>query len=603
MSTFRRSLPLLKSLAARPPRAQVLALALVSALLLAVVPTAAQNAPAAGTEASGIDKALASAIKGISAREVGAHVKFLASDLMEGRGTGERGGELAAEYIATQFALIGLGAPVPTGASTPPSYFQDVPLVGVTTTIDQTLVAFINDEETFTPKYLDEAVYWTESQQELAEVSAPVVFVGYGIVAPQYGWDDFKDVDVTGKIVMMLVNDPPSEDPAFFGGKGLTYYGRWTYKLFVASEKGAAGAILIHNTDMAGYGWDVVRSSWGKETAFNPIDAEATPPLKVAGWITQETAAKVLTQGKQDLATLMEQAKTKEFRPVVLTDVEMAARVTSKIRPIKTRNVVAFYPGQDPNKNSEFVVYTAHYDHLGIGPPVDGDSIYNGAQDNATGVAALIEIARTYTLRGVKPRRSVLFMATAAEEQGLRGSQHFTDRRHLFIYPARFAANVNVDGISSLGETNDFVFLGADRSPQLNRMAATAAKHLEFTIKPDPHPEKGHYYRSDHFNFARLGIPSISVKNGNDYKNQPPGWGEERYQEYLDTKYHRPSDQVDDTWNFEALAKTAGVAWYLGYLAATDEELPMWNEGDEFASERKEALAELADQAKAPAKP
>ncbi len=240
MSSFRRTLPLLKSLA------------LVPALLLAVTPAAAQNAPATGTEASGLDKAIAAAIKGISAREVGAHVKFLASDLMEGRGTGERGGELAAEYIATQFALIGLGAPVPTGANTPPSYFQDVPLVGVTTTIDQTLVAFINDEETYTPKYLDEAVYWTESQQELAEVSAPVVFVGYGIVAPQYGWDDFKDVDVTGKIVMMLVNDPPSEDPAFFGGKGLTYYGRWTYKLFVAAEKGAAGAILIHNTDMAG---------------------------------------------------------------------------------------------------------------------------------------------------------------------------------------------------------------------------------------------------------------------------------------------------------------------------------------------------------------
>ncbi len=311
----------------------------------------------------------------------------------------------------------------------------------------------------------------------------------------------------------------------------------------------------------------------------------------------------MLSQGHQDLAALMEQAKSKEFRPVVLTDVEMAARVTSKLRPIKTRNVIAFYPGQDPNKNNEFVVYTAHYDHLGIGPAVNGDNIYNGAQDNASGVAALIEIARTYTLRGVKPRRSVLFMATAAEEQGLRGSQHFTDRRHLFIYPARFAADINIDGISSLGETNDFVFLGADRSPQLSRIAATAAKHLEFTIKPDPHPEKGHYYRSDHFNFARLGIPSISVKNGNDYKNQPPGWGEERYQEYLDTKYHRPSDQVDDTWNFEALAKTAGVAWYLGYLAAIDEELPMWNEGDEFASERKEALAELADQAKPPAKP
>ncbi len=577
-------------------------LALAITLALAVTPAAAQNEPTqAGAEATGLDKAIAAAIKGISGREVGAHVKFLASDLMEGRGTGERGGDLAAEYIATQFALIGLGAPIPTGANTPASYFQDVPLVGVTTDIDQTVVAFIDDEQSYTPKYLDEAVYWTESQQELAEASAPIVFVGYGIVAPQYGWDDFKDFDVTGKILLMLVNDPPSEDPAVFGGKALTYYGSWTYKLFVAAEKGAAGAILIHNSDMAGYGWDVVRSSWGQEQFFNPLDAEATPPLKVAGWVTQETAAKILAQGQQDLAALMEQAKSKDFRPVMLTDVEMAARITSKVRPVKTRNVVAFYPGQDPAKNSEFVVYTAHYDHLGIGPEVDGDNIYNGAQDNASGVGALIEIARTYTRRSVKPRRSVLFMAVAAEEQGLRGSQHFTDRRHLFIYPARFAANINIDGISALGETNDYVFLGAERSPQLTRIAQTATKHLEFTIKPDPHPEKGSYFRSDHFNFARLGIPSISVKVGDDYKNQPPGWGEERYQEYLGTKYHRPSDEVDGTWNFDALARTAGVAWYLGYLASIDEELPMWNPGDEFESERKEALAELADLTAKPA--
>ncbi|HXI01999.1 MAG TPA: M20/M25/M40 family metallo-hydrolase [Candidatus Saccharimonadales bacterium] len=570
-------------------------LPVLAALLLMITPAAAQNAPkqqAAGGEE--LSRAVEAALRGIGGREIEAHVDFLASDHLQGRGTGQLGGEIAADYIGAQFQLMGLGAPVPTAAKTT-SYFQDVPLVGVNLDPNQSIVAFSNDTETFNPKYLDEAVYWTESQKELAEASGPVIFVGYGIVAPQYGWDDFKDVDVTGKIVMMLVNDPPSDDPNFFGGKALTYYGRWTYKLYVAAEKGAAGALLIHTPDMAGYGWDVVKSSWGKEQDYNPLDPEGPPPLKIAAWLSQETASKVIQMGHQDLTALMEQSKSKDFRPIPLDGVELASRLTSKVRNFNTRNVIAFYPGSDPAKNAEFVVYTAHYDHLGIGRPVDGDDIYNGAEDNATGVAALLEIARTYTRRSVKPRRSVLFIATAAEEEGLLGSAHFTDRHNLFIYPGRFAADVNLDGLSPLGESTDYVFLGADRSPQLTKVVNEAAQQLGFTIEPDPHPEKGHYFRSDQFNFARLGVPSISVKNGDDYKNEPPGWGEEKYQEYLTKKYHQPSDQVDSTWDFDGLAHTAGVAWYIGYLLTTEDELPMWNEKDEFASERKEALAELAD--------
>lgn len=570
-------------------------------LLTAAFPSIAQEpAASAEEEAPELDKAVAAAIRGITSREIEAHVSFLASDHMRGRGTGEQGGELAAEYIAAQFKLIGLGAPVPTGAGTPPSYFQEVPLVGVETIIDQTMVAFINDTETYTPRYLDEAIYWTETQQELTEASGEVVFVGYGAVAPQYDWDDFKDVDVTGKILLMLVNDPPSDDPSHFGGKAMTYYGRWTYKLFAAAEKGAAGAILIHDTDMAGYGWDVVRSSWGDEQAFNPLDPQGTPPLKVASWITKETAAKVAAMGGQDLEALMEQAKTKEFRPVTLTGLELAARITSTVRSFSSRNVLAFYPGQDPAKNAEFVVYTAHYDHLGMGQPVDGDEIYNGAQDNATGVAALLEIARSYTRRSIKPRRSLLFIATAAEEQGLLGANHFTDRRNLFIYPARFAAEINIDSISPLGTTTDYVLLGAERSPQLTRAAELASKQIQFEVVPEPHPEKGYFYRSDHFPFARMGVPCISIKNGLTYEGQPPGWGEEKYQEYLSQNYHQPSDEVDESWNFDGIAKTAGVAWYLGYLLTLEEELPMWVEGDEFASEREEAIAELADIQAAP---
>jgi len=534
------------------------------------------------------------ALDSIWASHCKATTTFLASDLLEGRGTGARGGDIAADFIATQFALMGLYPPVPVDPNTnETSYFQQVPLVGVTTDPNASTLSFSKEAQTVSPAYLDQAVYWTETQLPSADASAELVFVGYGALAPEYKWNDFKDVDLTGKILLMLVNDPPSTDPNVFGGKALTYYGRWTYKYWIAAAKGAAGAILIHNTDMAGYGWDVVRNSWGGERAATVLDPQAdTPPLRLAGWINEDTAKQITAMGGQDYAALLASAATPEFKPVAL-GVTASGHVTSKIRNFTSRNVLAYLPGTDPARNKEFVIYTAHYDHLGVGVPVDGDAIYNGAQDNATGVAAMLEVARAYADMRNRPARTLLFIATTAEEQGLLGSLHFTNRRNLFIYPGRMAADINLDGISALGETRDFVFLGADRSPELSEFVAEGAPALEYVSKPDPHPEKGSFYRSDHFNFARIGVPSISLKNGLDYIDKPEGWGEQQYQEYLEKRYHQPKDEVDPSWDFKGVARTAKVAFYLGYRAAMADQMPSWKPGDEFEKTRKEAIEEI----------
>ncbi len=543
------------------------------------------------------DRRLRAAVGGISPNRLESHAKFLASDLLEGRGTGERGGEIAAEYIATQYELTGLGKAIPAGDGTT-TYFQKVPLVGIKMDRANSILAIANDEETFTPTFLDQGVFWTETQQEMVETSGGLVFVGYGIYAPEVNWDDYKDVDVSGKILLMLVNDPPSEDPNHFGGPALTYYGRWTYKYWIAAAKGAAGAILIHNTDMAGYGWEVVRSSWGGEQFFRALDPEGTPPLQVAGWITEEIAGRLATMGGQDLAALKQAATRPDFQPVPL-GLDVAARILSKTRQVETRNIVGFIAGGDPAKQLEFLLYTAHYDHLGLGEETEGDNIYNGMQDNASGVAAMLEIARAFSRRGVRPGRTLLFIATAAEEEGLLGSGHFTDRRNLFIFPGRMAANINLDGLTALGLSRDYVLMGAERSPELMRAAEQAASTLDFTISPDPHPEKGYYFRSDHFNFAQLGVPSLWVRSGLDYADKPAGWGEEQYQDYLANKYHRPSDEYDASLDFNGLAKTARVAFFLGHLIGNADALPMWNPGDQYEEPRKESLTELEEAAAA----
>jgi len=554
-------------------------LTMLFALILATVTAA----PAAEID---LPPEVRAAMDTISASRIRVHLRFLASDLLEGRGTGQRGGDIAAEYLATQLQLAALWPGAPGG-----SYLQRVPLVGVETMGDSSLGFEGGATPAGTFAWKDDYVLWTDTQKPLVDSDAELVFVGYGIEAPEYGWDDYKGQDVRGKVLLMLVNDPPSEDPAFFGGKALTYYGRWTYKFEVAARKGAVGALLIHTDASAGYGWRVVRSSWGKEQAFAELDPRAPAPLQQAGWMTDAASRRIVASAGRDLDALREAAARADFAPVPL-GVRAKAHIVSKVRRIDTANVIAYVPGSDPDLKSEAVIVTAHYDHLGVGEAdPNGDGIYNGAYDNASGVAAMLEVARAFRLGTVKPRRTVVFIAAAAEEGGLRGSEYYA--KHPTFAPGKIAANFNLDGVSVLGVPEDMSFLGGDRS-SLEADIAAASKAFGFTVSPDAHPEQGSFYRSDHFNFARIGVPSVSIKHGQRFAGKEPAWGEEQWKEYNETRYHRPSDEYQPGWDLDGAEMTSRITFYLAYRVAVEDSMPTWKQGDEFEAARKEALSSPA---------
>ncbi|OLE66282.1 MAG: hypothetical protein AUG03_00605 [Acidobacteria bacterium 13_1_20CM_2_68_14] len=555
----------------RHPRALVPA-------LLSLVPVIAVLAAVPVTP-PGLKRLLSAA----DARRIDADLRFLADDFMEGRGTGQRGGRLAALYLETRFRLLGLDP-----AASSDSYLQEVPLVGIETQ-PQSQLAIVAGTQRFEARWLEDYVANAETQKETEEIDAPLIFVGYGITAPEYGWDDFKGEDLKGKVVVMLVNDPPSDDPGLFGGKALTYYGRWTYKYESAARAGAVGAILIHTDDSAGYGWSVVRNSWGRERPYVALSPGGPNALQIASWVTESFGRQFLKAAGQDFDALRKAAATREFRPVPLS-LRAQARMTTKIRPITTWNVVGFIRGSDPRLRDQAVVYTAHYDHLGRGNPEDGDDIYNGAQDNASGVATLLEVARLYTLLDKAPRRSVLFIACAAEEGGLRGSEYYAT--HPIIPTHLTAANINMDGTPVWGQPSDFTFLGADRST-LRDVVAEASQALGFKVVPDQHPEQGSFYRSDQFNFAKVGIPAFSLDPGLDYVGKPQGYGEKKWQEYEDNRYHRPKDEYDPAFDLSGSAQSARIALYIGYRVAQTESLPQWNKGDEFAAARAAALVSV----------
>jgi len=531
-----------------------------------------------------VSPALKRALDSADAKRIDADLRFLADDLLEGRGTGQNGGRLAALYLETRFRLLGLQP----GASKD-SYLQEVPLVGVETQPQSQLVITAGDRK-LEARWLDDYVANTRTQKDLVEIDAPLVFAGYGIVAPEYKWDDFKGEDVKGKILVLLVNDPPSDDPALFGGKALTYYGRWTYKFESAARSGAAGAILIHTDESAGYGWNVVRNSWGRETPFVALAPGSPAPLQIASWVSESFGRDILKSAGQDFDALRAAAATRGFRPVTLP-LCARARLVSKTRPIMTWNVIGSLPGADPRLRDQAVVYTAHYDHLGRGNPEDGDDIYNGAQDNASGVATLLETARLYTLLTSPPRRSVLFIACAAEEGGLRGSEYYAT--HPVVPTHLTAANINMDGTPVWGQPRDFTFLGADHST-LRAVVDEASRVLDFKPVPDHHPEQGSFYRSDQFNFAKVGIPAFSLDPGQDYLGKPAGYGERIWNEYEEKRYHRPKDEYDPAFDLSGSAQTARIALYVGYRVASADAMPQWNPGDEFAAARTSALAAAA---------
>jgi Zn-dependent M28 family amino/carboxypeptidase len=505
-----------------------------------------------------------------------ADLKFLSDDLFEGRGTGQRGGELAARYLETRFRLLGLKP----GAS-PTSWLQEVPLVGVEPLPDSRFEIEAGGKR-FAPERLVDYVANSETQKESTELEAPVVFAGYGIVAPAQQWDDFKGTDVRGKVLLMLVNDPPSDDPALFGGPALTYYGRWTYKYESAARAGAAGAILIHTDASAGYGWNVVKNSWGRERPYMPLGPDSPPALGLVSWVSEKMGRQLLTAAGEDFETLRTAAARRDFRPRPLT-MKVKASLHQKVHPIRTWNVLGMLPGSDPGLAAEAVVYSAHYDHLGIGPPENGDAIYNGAADNASGVAALLETARLFTALPRAPRRTLLFMACAAEEGGLRGSEYYA--KHPVVPLEHTAAALNMDGLPVDGAPRDYTFLGAERST-LKDLVRDAARVLDFDVIPDPHPDQGSFFRSDQFNFARAGVPAMSIDPGVNYRGKPAGWGEQAWKEYEQKRYHRPTDAYDESFDLSGMRDVVRIALYLGWRIAETEAPPVLDPADEFAPAR-----------------
>ena len=514
-----------------------------------------------------------------------AHIKFLSDDRLEGRGTGAKGGELAALYVAEQFEAMNL-----KGAGAKGSFWQPVSLVGVKA--DPKTELHINGPtEAANFKFADDFVAFTGAQTERVNVDAPMVFVGYGIDAPEQKWNDYKGPaeDYRGKILVMLVNDPPAtpQEPDLFGGRRLTYYGRWTYKYEEAARRGAVGAILLHTSESAGYPWSVVRTSngsWRFDIARTSSDK--TPYLQVRSWMTDDAAHRMMQLAGLNLDDLRKQAASRDFIPVKL-NLTASMDLKSELKRVEAPNVVAILPGRDPKLRNEYVVYSAHWDHFGIGAPdKNGDTIYNGALDNATGVASVLEIARVLSNlpAAEKPRRSILFLITTGEEQGLIGSEWYS--LHPLVPLNKTAADINLDSMNILGPTRDFVPLGAERST-LKLVVDQIARERGLTISPDPRPEQGSFYRSDHFPFAKVGVPSISLKEGNDYVGHPKDWGEKKFKEYNDAHYHQPSDEYHDDWNFEGMIQEADFALAIGRRVADLPTLPKFNPNDEFAKNSK----------------
>jgi Zn-dependent M28 family amino/carboxypeptidase len=519
------------------------------------------------------------ALQKIDPERIRAHVRFLSHDLLEGRGTGQRGGDIAAEYIGTQFALDGLKPAGDNG-----TYMQKVPLVGVTTLPDTNLSLVLPRNRAMILVPRDEYVAYDETQQAQSEVDADIVYVGYGIEAPEYNWDDYKGVDVKGKVLLMLVNEPPSDDPKFFKGRALTYYGRWTYKFEEAARKGAVGAMLIHKTEMASYPWDVVRNSNSGEKAYLKLDG--TPKLKVASWVHLDVATKLAAAEGLDLDKMMSDARSRDFHPVALRT-KLLAHMVSKIRPFESNNVVAMLPGSDVRFKNEAVIYTAHYDHLGIRPDMPGDNVYNGANDNATGCGILLEVARTYALASQRPKRSVLFASVTAEEQGLLGSEYLG--KHPPVPAGKIALDLNYDDVPPLGAPEEVEVSGSERTT-FYPIVEALAKDFRLTIRPDARPEAGHFYRSDHFSLARVGIPAFSINEGVKYKGHDAAWGVQQADEYTTKHYHQPSDKYHSDMDFTGDAAMARFGFALGWEAANLPRVVGWQKGDEFDAARVKSM-------------
>jgi Zn-dependent M28 family amino/carboxypeptidase len=539
---------------------------------------AAADAPRSG---------LPAAAETISGQELLRHIKVLASDEFEGRSPGTLGEQKTVNYLTQQFQALGLKPGNPDG-----TYVQNVPLDGFQAHDVQGSLR-VGDTK-LDLKFPDDWIAVSRNPAPSVSLAdQDVVFVGYGVVAPEYGWDDYKGVDVRGKTLIMLVNDPavpdpkdPSKlDPAFFKGRAMTYYGRWTYKYEIASEKGAAAAILVHETGPAGYPYEVVKGSWSRENIDIAATGQETKRVLIEGWITSEKAKQLVTLCGQNFEHLKKAAAQKDFRPVPLGAKAQFSLRNSR-REMQSKNVIARLDGSDPNLKNEYLVYTAHWDHLGRDPALKGDQIFNGAADNASGVASLLELARAFATLKPAPKRSILFLAVTAEEKGLLGAKFYAAHP---LYPLeRTLADINMDVINLWGKTKDVVSVGMGNST-LDDLLVEAAKGQGRVVTPDAEPEKGMFYRSDHFEFAKQGVPALDPKGGIDYVGKPAGYGMQKHDEYTQKDYHKVSDEVKPDWDLAGAVDDLKLLIEVGVRVADSDRYPEWKPGTEFR-DRREAM-------------
>ena len=513
-----------------------------------------------------------------------AHTKALSSDEFEGRLPGTKGEQLTVAYLVDQFKKAGLKP-----GNTDGTYIQKVPLVGITP--DPAPLVIKKDRQEQTAKWRDDVVAWTRHVAPTASIAdSELVFVGYGAVAPEFNWDDYKGMDVKGKTLVMLVSDPPVPDPSnpseldakVFGGKAMTYYGRWTYKFDIGAEKGAAGVLLIHETGPAGYPYQVVQDGFTGERFNLATPDKNMNKMSIEAWVSMEEGRKLLQMGGQDFDKLKQQAATRDFKPVPL-GITATMTLKNKLRTLDSQNVVAKLEGADPARKDEYVVYTAHWDHFGR----RDEGIFHGAQDDGLGCASLIEIARAFTKLPSPPRRSILFLAVTAEEQGLLGSEYYTVTP---IYPlTKTVADINMDSWNVSGRTKDITLVGLGAS-DLDDYIGEAAAEQGRIVHGDAEPEKGFYYRSDHFNFAKQGVPALAPEGGVDFIGKPAGYGQRVREEWTTNRYHKPADVVRPDWDLTGTREDLKVYFAVGYRVAQADKFPEWKPGNEFKAKRDSML-------------
>jgi Zn-dependent M28 family amino/carboxypeptidase len=539
------------------------------ALLAALVPAvaAAQTKSAANSSP-------------ITATEIDGDLRFISSDLLEGRAPATRADKLTTEYIADQLRSAGV-EPGVNG-----SYFQTVP-IDVVKADPATIKVSASGKSTMTLKSPDDVVVFAGSAVEDSKASGELVYVGYGASAPEYKWDDYKGMDLKGKILLVLVNDPPASvaEPKLFGGKAMTYYGRWTYKYEEAERRGAAGVFIVHTTEAASYPWHTVVGSWSGEQRMLPRDASSAQPLGMRGWITDSAATALLKGAGLDMAKLRKDAESRDFKPVS-TGINIDFSAHNSVKHLSSSNVVGVVRGHDSKLKNEYVAISAHWDHLGIGVPVNGDSIYNGSVDNGSGVASTLAIARAAAKMSTT-RRSLIFLFVTAEESGLLGSQYYGE--HPTVPAASIVADLNLDVVTVNGRVRDLNVMGDDKST-LGPMLASLVRPQGMRLSPDAHPEAGHFYRSDHFSLAKVGIPSVSIGAGDDYIGKPKDFGEKANEDYNAHRYHQPADAYSPDFDLSGAAQISNIVLKFARTLANSPITPKWNADAEFKAVRDKSL-------------